>query len=133
MAWASLRDSTSCTSVDLPEPDTPVTQMNLPSGNSTVKSFRLFSLRPFDDDALAVALASLLRHRDAALAAQELGGDRIGVVQYLLVGALGYHLPAMLARARPDVDDPVGHSHGLFVVLHHDQGIAKVSQPDAGC
>src|SRR5205814_6024852 len=31
---SSLRESISCTNVDLPEPDTPVTQMNSPNGNS---------------------------------------------------------------------------------------------------
>ena len=38
--------SISFTRVDLPLPDTPVTQINLPSGNSTDIFFRLFSLQP---------------------------------------------------------------------------------------
>ena len=38
--------STSCTSVDLPEPDTPVTHTRRPSGISTSRSCRLCSLAP---------------------------------------------------------------------------------------
>ena len=37
---------TSFTSVDLPDPLTPVTQMNLPTGSSTSISFRLCSAAP---------------------------------------------------------------------------------------
>ena len=39
-------DNISVTSVDLPLPDTPVTDINLPKGNSTVKFFKLFSCAP---------------------------------------------------------------------------------------
>ena len=39
--------NTSLTSDDLPEPDTPVTQTNLPSGNLTFIFLRLFSSAPF--------------------------------------------------------------------------------------
>ncbi|MNS88879.1 hypothetical protein D3C72_1228710 [compost metagenome] len=38
--------STSCTRVDLPEPDTPVTQTRRPSGSSTETFFRLCALTP---------------------------------------------------------------------------------------
>ena len=41
-----LRKSTWSTSVDLPDPDTPVMQTSRPSGTSTVTSFRLFSRAP---------------------------------------------------------------------------------------
>ena len=37
---------TSFTSVDFPEPDTPVTQLNTPSGNLTLIFFKLFSVAP---------------------------------------------------------------------------------------
>ena len=35
----------------------------------------------------------------------------------------------MLARPRAHVDDVVGRAHGLLVVLHHDDGVAQVAQP----
>src|SRR5665811_789887 len=34
------------TSVDLPDPDTPVTEISCPNGNDTVTSWRLFSRAP---------------------------------------------------------------------------------------
>src|SRR4051812_23365632 len=38
--------SVSLTSVDLPDPDTPVTQVNRPTGNDAVTLFRLLPLAP---------------------------------------------------------------------------------------
>ncbi len=38
----------------------------------------------------------------------------------------------MLTRSGPDVDHPVGRPDGLLVVLHDDQGVAQVAQPDEG-
>ena len=42
------------------------------------------------------------------------------------------HLAAVLAGARPDVDDPVGGADGVLVVLDDDQGVAEVLEPDQG-
>ena len=38
----------------------------------------------------------------------------------------------MFARAGPHVDDVVGGEHGLLVVLHHDDRVAQVAQPQQG-
>ena len=38
-------------------------------------------------------------------------------------------MPAVLAGARPHVDEPVGVAHHLLVVLDHDHGVAEVAQP----
>ena len=55
------------------EPDTPVMQVNRPSGISAVTSFRLFPRAPTTVSALPLsALAALLRHRDLARARQVL-------------------------------------------------------------
>src|SRR3990172_8983463 len=43
---SSWRCSTSATSVDLPEPDTPVTTVNVPTGMLTVRSARLCAVAP---------------------------------------------------------------------------------------
>ena len=51
---------------DLPEPDTPVTATNMPSGNATSMFLRLFSRAPLDEQPLAVAGAPLRGHRDLA-------------------------------------------------------------------
>ena len=39
-------DKISVINVDFPEPDTPVTDINLPKGKFTVKFFKLFSFAP---------------------------------------------------------------------------------------
>ena len=41
-------------------------------------------------------------------------------------------MAAVLARARPDVDHPVGRADGVLVVLDHDQRVAEVAQPQQG-
>ena len=47
----------------------------------------------------------------------------------LLGRALGDDVAAVLARARPHVDEPVGAAHHLLVVLDDDNGVAEVAQP----
>ena len=54
------------------------------------------------------------------------------MVEQLLDGAGDDHLAAVLARAGPDVDDPVGDPDGVLVVLDDDQRVAEVLEPDQG-
>lgn len=46
-SFAIVLYNTSFTSVDFPEPETPVTHVNTPSGNLTLMFFRLFSVAFF--------------------------------------------------------------------------------------
>ncbi len=88
-------------------------------------------LRALDGDlALLVDLAALLRHLDLTAAGDVVAGDRALVVEQRLVGARVHDLAAVLARARTDVDDPVGGADGVFVVLDDDQRVAEVLQLD---
>ena len=41
----------------------------------------------------------------------------------------GDDVAAVLAGARPHVDQPVGGAHHLLVVLDHEHGVAEVAQP----
>jgi len=43
-------------------------------------------------------------------------------------GALCHHAPAALTGAGADVDDVVGAADGVFVVLHHHQGVAALAE-----
>ena len=45
-SFATVLYRTSFTSVDFPEPDTPVTHVNTPSGNFTLIFFNLFYVAP---------------------------------------------------------------------------------------
>src|SRR5580658_6871069 len=89
---ATARNRVSFTSVDLPEPDTPVTQVRRPSGNSAVRSFKL----------LAVA------------SAQEFAGDGFGILGDLGRRALCHHPPAVYARAWTEIHHPVGLADGVL-------------------
>ena len=111
----------------MPEPETPVTATNLPTGNSTSMPFRLCWRAPTTRNCRA--LGAPLRDRDLALAGEELARDRRRVLLDLRAGALGDDVPAVLARARPHVDEPVGAAHHLLVVLDDEHGVAEVAQP----
>ena len=120
----------SLTSVDLPEPDTPVTAMKQPSGNATSTSRRLCSLAP---------LTTISRPWTACAGVAGTGIDspagQVRAGQRLLAGQQVCHRPgdddlaAVLARAGADVDHPVGGADGVLVVLDHDQRVAQVAQP----
>ena len=51
-----------------------------------------------------------------------------GVVRDRLRDTLADDLTAVLARARPEVDHPVGRAHHLLVVLDDEDGVADVAQ-----
>ena len=55
--------------------------------------------------------------------------DAVTVVQQLRRRALEDHVPAVFARARPEIDHVVGRANRLFVVLDDDDGVAEIAQP----
>src|SRR5579875_3487708 len=89
-------------SVDLPPPETPVTQVNRPSGISAVMFFKL--------------LPRALTTRSMRC------GDEVGNA------ALRDDMAAVNARARPQVEHVIRVTDGVLVVLDHDHGIAEVAQ-----
>src|SRR3954468_23949497 len=118
----------SLTRVDLPEPETPVTAVNVPSGNVTSIVCRLCSRaptivrsRPLVRGRRAAGVSvGVRRLREAAgggwgrgegvdrRAPAEVGaGERVGAGQQVLDSAGDDDLATVLARARPDVDHPV--------------------------
>ena len=121
----------SLTSVDLPDPDTPVTATNRPSGNVTSTSRRLCSRAP-----CTVSSRPLVRGRRTSgtgispATGEVLPGHRVRVGQQVGDLAAVDDLAAVLAGARADVDDPVGDPDGVLVVLDHDQGVAELLEPD---
>ena len=117
-------------SVDLPEPDTPVTQTNRPTGSSSVTSFRLLPRRAGDRQ-------HPLRRRAR--------GARAGIgicrcpARYWPVSECGARrissgvpcattCAAVLAGARAHVDDVVGGEDRILVVLDDDDAVAEVAQ-----
>ena len=116
-------------SVDLPEPETPVTQVKRPSGISAVTFCRLFSRGADDCERLALlGRAPLVRQRDLPRAGEVLPGEAVGVGHDVVGRALRDDLAAVDAGAGADVDDVVGLHDGVLVVLDDDHGVADVAQ-----
>ena len=116
-------------SVDLPEPETPVTQVRRPIGISAVTFCRLFSVAPTMRIALPFCgRAPLGRQRDLPRAGEVLPGEALGVGEDVVGRALGDDLAAVDAGAGADVDDVVGLHDGVLVVLDDDDGVADVAQ-----
>ena len=68
------------------------------------------------------------RHRNVAAPREVLPGERMRRQADFLGSALGDHLPAVLAGARPHVDDVVGGADRVVVVLDDDDAVAEVAQ-----
>src|ERR1700722_16007252 len=119
LSWvATARNNVSLTRVDLPEPETPVTQVSNPNGNSAVTFFRLLAVAP--------------RTRSIR---DGLGGCRfegIGMRGALGRRALRNDLAAMDAGARTQVDHVIGLPDCVLVVLDHDDGVAQIAQIHEG-
>ena len=118
----------SSTSVDLPEPETPVTTVSSPSGKVTSMSLSCCARAP-----RTVTFAPLGGRREpgtaiSRAAADVESGHRCGIARDLFGRADGDDLPAMHARRRADVDDVVGGANRLFVVFDDEHGVAEVAQ-----
>ena len=77
---------------------------------------------------LRVGLVPQRRDLDAALARQELPGQRTRRLQDVGELAFGDDLAAVHAGIRPDVEDVVGGADRVFVVFDHDHRVAQVAQ-----
>ncbi len=69
------------------------------------------------------------RDRDPAPAGQELAGEAALRTQDVLQRPAGHHLPAVLARARPEVHEVVRAPDGGLVMLDDEERVAQVPQP----
>ena len=118
------------TSVDLPEPLTPVTVVRTPSGIVTSMPLRLLARAPLTTMAPRVAGRRAAGVDDRALAAKIRAGQRpVPVGQQRRRRSLEDDVAAVLAGAGPEVDDVVGGANRLFVVLDDDDGVAEIAQP----
>src|SRR6266511_3424795 len=112
---ASALKTISFTSVDFPEPETPVTQMNLPTGNSTSIPFRLCIEAP--------------RTQNEPFSSPRRSGTAISRLPARNRPVIESALPSIvLAGAGAHVDQVVGRTHHLLVVLDDEHGVAEVAQ-----
>ena len=127
----SARSSVRFTSVLLPEPLTPVTQMIPPRGNLTLMSLRLFSRQPRSSSTLRRLsfrrrVGVSISHRPGEVLARH----RLGGLADVRQRALADDPPAVPPGRRAHVDDLVGAADRLLVVLDDDHRVAHVPQVD---
>ena len=127
-AQSSCLKTMSLISELLPEPETPVTQVNSPRGMRASMFLRLCWRAPFDDQPLAVAATALAGNRDGFLAREIAAREGLGAVLNVARRAAGHQLRRALARPGAKVDDHIGLAYGLFVVLDDDDRVADVAQ-----
>ena len=112
-------------SVDLPEPETPVTQVSKPDRQIERDVLQIVAVRLDDAQTPLVGRralgpdSSMLRVPDRYWPVIE-----VRVVLHLLRRAFGDHHAAVHARARTHVDHVVGHADHVLVVLDDDHRIA---------
>ena len=123
----------SCTSVDFPDPLTPVRQTKRFSGMRTSISFRLFSAAPSTLRWKAIG-AGRPRCRassatDFPAAVRVIAGQRVLCLGKLIGRAEENDLASPLARPRPHIQHAVGGTHHLGIVFHHQKVVPGVAQP----
>ena len=127
---ATARNNVSLTSVDLPDPDTPVTQVMQPE-----RKFRRDVLQVVgggarrraacaSDPASAASVGISMRRRPLKI----LPRDRIGMGGDLRGRALRDDRAAVHARAGTQIDHVVRLADRILVVLDHDHRIAEIAQ-----
>jgi hypothetical protein len=118
----------SFTSVDLPEPETPVTQTRRPSGSSKSTLLQVVAPRAAHHDLLLRAVA-VRGQGDGERAREIAAGERFRAGDDFGGRALRDDAAAGLAGAGSHVDHVVGGADRLLVVLDHDHRVAEVAQP----
>ncbi len=132
LARSSAGNSTSCTSVDLPEPLTPVTQTRRPSGIADIDVLEIVLADALEAQGSARLRARRARrerrHLDALAPKQIVGGQgSFGAVQ-IAQRSVEHDFAAVLAGSGTDIEHPIRRLYHLRIVFNHDQGIAGVAQ-----
>ena len=71
-------------------------------------------------------LATLLRHGNLFASGQVIPGQGGRVVGHLLGSPLGHDAATMDTGTGADINDVVSQPDGIFVVFHHQHGIAQI-------
>ena len=115
------------TKLVLPEPETPVTQVNVPTGIWTVMSFKLCSFAPLITRNLPVPLRRSAETGVFIPAREILAGKRARTI------VISARLPCAtisppVTPARAHIDDVVRRLDGLLIMFHNDHGVAGIPQ-----
>ena len=122
------------TSVDLPPPETPVTQVKRPSGISAVDVLEIVAARADDARARAPVAACGASARDRPLSPVRYWPvSECGIGHDLARRPLRDDLAAVDAGARADIDDVVGGEDRVLVVLDDDDACCRDRAAAAAC
>ena len=120
----------SFTSVDLPDPLTPVIAGQQAQRDPHVEVLEVVRPRAANHELASQRRAPHRGHVDHPLAPEVLAGERGAIdVQQLVRRALEDHAAAVLAGAGAEVDHVVRRADRLLVVLDDDDRVAEVAQP----
>ena len=114
--------------MDLPEPETPGHGDEPSDREVDVDALQVVHRRAADREPAALVVLAPRRNEDPALAAQERTSHRPRRLRDRLRETLADDLTAVLARAGPEIDHPVGRAHHLLVVLDDEDGVADVAE-----
>ena len=116
------------TSVLLPEPDAPVMATSLPSGNVHVDRLQVVLAGAAHGERPAVPGPSPLRRVDRPPARKKLPGRRRLAREHVVQRALHHDTSAVNARSGSHLDDVIGGTDRVLVVLDDDHRVADVAQ-----
>ncbi len=113
----------------MPPPETPVTQVSVPSGICGGDVLQIVAARADHfQPAIMDGFAAGGGNGNILHASQIFAGEALLVGHDLGRRAFGDDMAAMHARARTHVDHMIGGADGVLVMLHHDHGVAHVAQ-----
>ena len=93
-----------------------------------IKIFQIIFVRAQDGDARTVRLPPLWPHLDLDPARDIGSGERPRHFHDFLRRSVSYELASVPARPGTKIDHIVRATYGLFIVLNHQHGVAKIAQ-----
>src|SRR3972149_833455 len=118
----------SSTSVDFPDPETPVGQAERARGDLPAAPLQVGLAGAADDHGAVAARPAARRDGDAPPAGEVEPGDGVRVPGHGLRRPADDDMASIRARAGADVDYPVRGADRLLVVLHDQDGVPQVAQ-----
>ena len=84
--------------------------------------------RAADDDGLTGGRATFARERHLLPAGEIASRERRGMTGHLTRGSTRYDFSSRLSGARSEIDDMIGETNGLLVVLHNDHRVSLIAK-----
>ncbi len=115
-------------SVDLPEPETPVIRIKVPSGNVNVDVLQIVGMRAEDRKRGAIRRTAFGGNRNVRASGEILASERARIRGDFSGRADGHEFAASLACAGAEIHDVIGAAYRFFIVLDDEDRIAEIAQ-----